>query len=374
MATGLTHTPLYDWHVAREAKVVDFAGWAMPVQYASIVAEHTATRTAAGMFDISHMGRFRFRGAGAAAFLDRIVTRRVSDLPRGGIRYSLVVNEEGGILDDVLVYHLENAYRVSAWWMVVNAGNRRRIAAWIGEHLSGDDVSFADLTADTAMIAVQGPRAIDIAQPLTGVDLVPRKYYTGATSSMGASESADGIVSRTGYTGEDGCELILPASMAVSMWERLLAAGASRGLVAAGLGARDTLRLEAGMPLYGHELSESLNPWQAGLAFAVDLQGREFLGSAALAKLRERADLPTLVGLELQGKRVPRQHYPVLDGGQRIGEITSGTYSPTLDRPIAMAYVRPDRAAAGNELAVDIRGRAEPARVVKLPFYKRKKA
>ncbi|HRX79252.1 MAG TPA: glycine cleavage system aminomethyltransferase GcvT [Pirellulaceae bacterium] len=369
MTDSLARTPLYDWHVARNARMVDFAGWSMPVQYSSIVEEHHATRKAVGVFDISHMGRLRFDGAGADKFLDRLLTRRVIGIEQGLIRYSLVTNQAGGILDDVLVYHLADASGTPFHLLVVNASNRAKIVAWVEQHLTAaDDVKFRDQTTDTAMIAVQGPRALDALQPLVDVQLSDMKYYSGQVANIVGHA---GIVSRTGYTGEDGCELIVAAEAAHAIVERLFVNGDSLGIRPVGLGARDTLRLEAAMPLYGHELSETIDPFQAGLGFAVQFKDRDFIGATALKELKIRPNQPVRVGLEMTSKRVPREHYPVLAGGEAVGEITSGTFSPTLERPIAMAYVQPKAAELGTELTVDIRGRAEVARVVTLPFYQR---
>ena len=350
--------------------MVDFAGWSMPVQYSSIVEEHNATRNAVGVFDISHMGRLRFEGAGAAGFLDRLLTRRVVGIDLGLIRYSLVTNETGGILDDVLVYHLADAGGKPFHLLVVNASNRAKIVGWIERHLpDSEGVTFHDQTVETAMIAVQGPHALNALQPLVDVRLVDMQYYSGQVAQVAGHA---GIVSRTGYTGEDGCELIVAAEDALAVVERLFVQGESLGIRPVGLGARDTLRLEAAMPLYGHELSEAIDPFQAGLGFAVQFKGRDFIGADALKELKSRADAPQRIGLEMASKRVPREHYPVLANGETVGEITSGTFSPTLERPIAMAYVQPTAAKVGTELTVDIRGRAEPARVVALPFYQRK--
>lgn len=363
----LAKTPLHDWHAAHQGKMVDFAGWSMPVLYSSIVEEHQAARTSAGLFDISHMGRLRFDGEGSAAFLDRLLTRRVADMSVGKIRYSLVTNEAGGILDDVLVYHLQEANGTSFHLLVVNASNREKIIAWVQRHLStAKEVSFRDITFDTAMIAVQGPQALNIAQPFVGEPLGAFGNYCGANTTIA---NQVGIASRTGYTGEDGCELILPADCALNLWEQLLKAGGKP----VGLGARDTLRLEAAMPLYGHELSEQINPYQAGLSFAVNLANREFLGRDALSRFQGDPSLPHRIGLELVSKRVPREHFPVFQGDAVIGEVTSGTFSPTLQKSIAMAYVPPGSATVGTELAIDIRGSRESARVVTLPFYTRSK-
>ncbi len=370
MTTPLLETPLHDWHAAHGGKLVDFAGWSMPVHYGSIVAEHQATRTAGGLFDVSHMGRLKFAGQGAGVFLEGLLTRRVADMAVGQIRYGLVTNEAGGILDDVLVYRfVERGEPVH--FLVVNASNRAKILNWIRFRLSGrDDVLLNDLTRDTAMIAVQGPRALQLAQPLVAADLASIKYYHGIQAEIAGMPA---LVSRTGYTGEDGVELTVPAEAAVGVWEKLLTAGAAQGVKAAGLGARDTLRLEAAMPLYGHELTEEINPLEAGLGFAVNLDGRMFPGRDALARIKQSPLARARVGLELAGKRVPREHYPILDATKSpVGEVTSGTFSPTFDKPIAMGYVRSGASQPGTELFVDIRGQTEPARVVKLPFYRRK--
>jgi aminomethyltransferase len=345
--------------------MVDFAGWSMPVQYTSIVAEHTATRSAATLFDISHMGRLRFDGPGATGFLDSLVTRRVTDQKPGQVRYSLVTSESGGILDDVLVYRLADAGGGSYWLMVVNASNRTKIVQFIEQHLPlASDVLFTDVTFDWAMIAVQGPQASALVQPLVELPVDTLKYYQAAETRIAGH---GGIVSRTGYTGEDGYELILGARAIEGVWQSLVDAGATP----AGLGARDTLRLEAGMPLYGHELSESIDPFQAGLDFAVNLERRVFSGSEALTRLQQQTGRSQRIGLTMTGKRVPREGYPIVAAGQVVGSVTSGTFSPTLECPIAMGYVQPEYAKFDTELAIDIRGRAEPARVVPLPFYRR---
>jgi aminomethyltransferase len=376
MTSSLARTPIYPWHASHSGRMVDFAGWSMPLQYTSIVAEHHATRTAAGLFDVSHMGRIRLAGPQAESLLDHLVTRRIATLAPGQIRYALVTNEAGGILDDVLVYHLQDRRGGRPYYqLVVNANNRQKIVGWIDAHRPANaDVEIVDQTLDTAMIAVQGPRAMEILRRLgvtdpAGFDPAGLKYYTGADIELA---HAPAIVSRTGYTGEDGCELIVPAAAALDVWQGLLEAGESTGAVAAGLGCRDTLRLEAAMPLYGHELSEQINPFQAGLGFAVDLEDRSFPGRDALVKLRGDKNQPRRVGWELAGRRAAREGYAVLAGGERVGHVTSGTFSPTLDRPIAMGYCRPEWAEAATEVSIDIRGRGERARVVKLPFYRRR--
>lgn len=380
----LLKTPLFDWHVAHGGRMVEFGGWSMPVQYTSIVDEHQATRTAVGVFDISHMGRLQFFGPNVGQFLDSICTRRVVDMKRHQVRYSLVCNAAGGILDDVLVYAGVPG-EPGAYTMVVNASNREKIVDWLRAQHSAwsnwsekdDQLSFRDNTRRTAMFAVQGPKALELLQPFfhandswPGLDLASMKYYHVSSGFFGNTGVA---VSRTGYTGEDGFEIICDCNMAADLWEQATNAAEAVGGMACGLGARDTLRLEAAMPLYGHELSESINPFQAGLGFAVNLEGREFIGQEALTRFAADKSQPVRVGLQLDGKRVPRQGCAVLQGEETVGEVTSGTFSPTFERPVAMAYVRPSAQAVGTRLAVDIRGTQHAAVVVPLPFYERGK-
>ena len=350
--------------------MVDFAGWSMPVQYTSIADEHNATRNAAGVFDISHMGRLRFEGTGVAEFLDSVVTRRVADLKPNQIRYALVCQDDGGILDDVLVY-AGSPDGTRPYSMVVNASNREKIVAWLKDRLP-TSVTLIDDTKQTAMIAVQGPAAIAAVQPFVEVatPIASMRYYTCANARF---DGADVLISRTGYTGEDGVEIICEASRGQAIWDRVMGAVQPVGGIAAGLGARDTLRLEAAMPLYGHELSETINPIQAGLNFAVNLKDREFIGSKALEKFAADKSQPIRIGLQLDTKRVPREGCPVLKDGEIVGEVTSGTFSLTFQRPIAMAYVKPSAQAVGTNLTVDIRGTQYPAVVVPLPFYERTK-
>lgn len=376
----MQRTPIYDWHVARKARMVDFAGWAMPVQYTSISEEHLATREACAITDISHMGRLRFEGPGAEEFLAGVLTRRMRDLRLGQIRYSLVTNEQGGILDDVLVGYYHNEYGQPFYVVVVNASNREKIVRWIGAHLSreraeapGKEVIWSDVTRLWAMFAIQGPRSVELLQPLVDEDLESLRYYKGAQVRIlhPAARRQGGIISRTGYTGEDGFELSVGAGIARDVWEALFEIGKPLGVVPTGIGARDTLRLEAGMPLYGHELTEETDPFEAGLGYACYLEGVDFPGRDALLRLRQRPPRAVRVGLKLTGRRVARQGCPVLVRGESVGCVTSGTFSPTLQESIAMAYVRPDGLSPGTEVSVDVRGRQEPARVTTLPFYRR---
>jgi aminomethyltransferase len=378
----MERTPLYEWHVAHGARMVEFAGWSMPLQYSSIVAEHTATRAACGIADISHMGRLRFEGPGAEEFLAALLTRRMRDLRQGQIRYSLVTNDAGGILDDVLVGYYHDEFGQPFYVVVVNASNREKIVRWIESHLPqsraearGQEVVWSDVTRLWAMFAIQGPQSVELLQPLVDADLEGMRYYKGAQVRIlhPAARRQGGIISRTGYTGEDGFELSVGASVARDVWEVLMERGKPLGLVPTGIGARDTLRLEAGMPLYGHELTEQIDPFRAGLGFACYLRGVDFPGRDALLQMEQHAPSAVRVGLELTGRRVPRQDCGVLSNDDEAGRITSGTFSPTLQKSIAMAYVRPEFSTLGTELEVDIRGHRESARVASLPFYRRKR-
>lgn len=366
MNEPLLHTACHDWHASHGARMVDFAGWEMPVQYTTIVEEHHAVRRAAGLFDIAHMGRIRFTGPDAERFLNHLVTNDVSRLEPGQICYALMTNEAGGVLDDVLVYRLPGFHL-----LVVNASNRAKILAWIEGRHAAFDVQVEDLTVPQFMLALQGPKAEQILQPLVNLDLASLRYYYGASAQVMEEQ---GIVSRTGYTGEDGFEVILPAAKGVLFWKILIEAGHAAGLRPAGLACRDTLRLEAAMPLYGHELNETIDPFTAGLGFAVKLDAHDFIGHAALTAAKANAQRQRRVGLELTGKRIAREGAELYVGEQKVGRVTSGTFSPTLDKSIAMAYIDPGSATPGTSVEVDIRGKRESARVVKLPFYKRASA
>lgn len=350
--------------------MAEFAGYDMPIQYSGIVSEHEATRKNAGLYDISHMGRLRFDGPRADQLLDHLLTRRVMDMQTGQVRYSLMCNEEGGILDDVLVSCLESPSGRNYFLLVVNAGNRAKIVKWIQPHLQDfPDVEFHDTTPWTTMIAVQGPKALELCKPLLPASVFSLgNYKARVTEQM----SKPVIVSRTGYTGEDGFELIVRNEDALRVWENLSLTGRNFGLLPCGLGARDTLRLEAAMPLYGHELDESINPFQAGLDFAVQLKDRSFIGSDSLRKIKESGTATVRVGLALDGRRAARQGSEILDSDSRsVGVICSGSFSPTLQYPIAMAYLPSSMAAVGTHLQVDIRGSKVDSKIVPLPFYKR---
>ncbi len=382
--TAIKHTPLSDWHENNGGRMVDFAGWSMPVQYQSVIQEHHQTRNSVGVFDVSHMGRFFFYGTNVGQWIDGLMTRRIAGVDAGKIRYSLVTNEDGMILDDVLVYHLDchpedadtfpptEADGKSFYMVVVNAGNREKLANWFRSHIpDGSDIRLDDRTEESAMIAVQGPKANGIIASMATLDPESLAYYTGAVAKI---DDQWAIVSRTGYTGEDGCELILNASVAESLWSKIAEEAQAVGGGVSGLAARDTLRLEAGMPLYGHELSEQINAASTGLNFAINTKGRTFCGDVAIAKSKEAATDPVRVGLELEGRRPAREGCPVLVDQMHIGELTSGTLSPTLEKPIAMAYLSPEFSTVGTKVEVDIRGKTHAATVVALPFYQRPKS
>jgi aminomethyltransferase len=339
--------------------MVDFAGWDMPIQYTSIIEENQAVRRAAGVFDISHMGRLSFAGPDSLAFIQSTYTNNAATLKDGQVRYGLVCNSNGGIRDDVVVYRWPYGYA-----MVVNASNRLKIVSWLAEHKGQSNVEVSDRTLETCMVAVQGPKAVELCRGLTPAEADKLGYYFATPTTYKGKAC---IVSRTGYTGEDGLEFMVGAGQGIELWDELVA----RGARPCGLGARDTLRLEAAMPLYGHELSEEIDPLQAGLSWAVKWDKGDFIGREALLRRRNDASRRLRVGVELEGKRIAREGATVSAKGQPVGQLTSGTFSPTLERVIGMAYVDPPLAAPGTALDVDIRGKPAPGRVVPLPFYKR---
>lgn len=437
---GLARTPLHDRHVAARATMVPYAGWSMPVKFTSDVAEHNAVRSAAGLFDISHMAQISVSGPDAAAFLDHALAGRMSSLQPLQSRYTMLLAPNAGIVDDLIVTntHLpgegtlgQDGATPTEFLIVANAGNRAAVVTALTDRLLlctdlADRYDVEVTETHRALIAVQGPRAEDILaeliragrltlNPAAGVDLATLRYYRSAPATLTPAPTepnpepnpeanpaastepstdahrvanpapttqptdveagVDVLVSRTGYTGEDGFEISLPASAAGDLWDALIAAGHPFGLLPAGLAARDTLRLEAGMPLYGHELTLATYPFQAGLGRIVATSKADFIGrDAYLLAQQEDADAPVLVGLSLTGRRAARAGYPVLDAaGGPVGQVTSGVLSPTLGHPIAMAYVPPSSAREGTVLQVDVRGTALPATVVPMPFYRRAK-
>jgi aminomethyltransferase len=360
MAEGtLRRTPLYDEHRAAGARLVPFAGWQMPVQYERVKAEHEAVRTGAGLFDVSHMGEVVFRGPDAEKAVQRLVTRDVGRLETGQAGYAAVCHESGGTVDDVLVYKNPDDFLV-----VINAANREKDVAHFRGHTGDLDVEVADESDDWALLALQGPRAADILQNFTQTDLSGLRYYRYA---VGEVDGFYTVISRTGYTGEDGFELYVRPDDAAPLWRRFVGAGA----VPAGLGARDTLRLEAGMCLYGNELDEETTPLEAGIEFAVHLdKGEPFVGQEALRREKEEGLRKRLVGFRVEGRGIARQGHPVAVGGEALGTVTSGTLSPTLGEAIGLALVAP---GVEDSFDVVIRDRPVPARAVPLPFYKREK-
>lgn len=361
-AEGLLRTPLYDWHHTHGSRLVEFGGWSMPVQYSTIVEEHQAVRQRVGLFDISHMGRLDFEGPDAEEWLEFVTTNHVAKLAPGQIQYSLTVDDKGGVLDDILVYRRDDGLAV-----VCNASNRLKVIGQFERHRGGFDARLVDRTLDTAMIAVQGPAGLATAQRHFDTPLTDVGYYRCVS---GCILGADAVASRTGYTGEDGFELIVPNDKAEAIWNALMDAGRVFGILPCGLGARDTLRFEAAMPLYGHEMDETVNPYAAGLGWAVKLGKGEFVGRDALRK--HKADPGrTRIGLALDGKRIARQGCVVKADGAPAGVVTSGTFAPTVGQSLAMALIRPDALKPGVELSVDVRGRDESARIAPLPFYRR---
>ena len=373
------YTALYEQHKIAGASFTDFGGWQMPLKYSSELAEHHAVRNAAGLFDLSHMGEVWVTGPDAAAFLDYALAGKLSAVAVGKAKYSLICQEDGGIIDDLISYRrAEDKYLV-----VPNAGNAAVVAAALAERAAGFDVVVDDVSAETSLIAVQGPNAEAILLTLVPADqhslVTELKYYAAVEVGITVNGTVqDLLLARTGYTGEDGFEIYVPNEDAAGLWDALLEAGAGHGLIPAGLACRDSLRLEAGMPLYGNELSREGNPYAAGLGAVVSLKKEsDFVGKAVLAELKELGAGSTsgrrLVGLKGLGRRAGRSHYPVLKDGNVVGEVTSGQPSPTLGYPIAMAYVDVEHSEPGTALDIDLRGKAEPFEVVALPFYKRQK-
>jgi aminomethyltransferase len=362
MADALRDTPLSGWHAAHGARMVAFAGFRMPVQYERGIQEEVrAVRNRSGLFDLCHMGRLVLRGARRVEAADHVVSQNVAKIPEGAIRYALLCTPEGTVVDDVLVYR--DAAEVH---VVINASGREVDDAWFRERTRGFDVSIENVSDAQTMLALQGPLSAGVLAKVCDADLATLKYYRFTRGRL--LRSIPSLVSRTGYTGEDGFELFFPVKDALRVWEALLAAGGEP----IGLGARDVCRTEAGMPLYGHEINREITPLEARLDFGVDLD-KPFVGRDALVALRERGIPRRLVALEVEGRRVPREGCRVLREGEDVGFVTSGTFSPTLDRPIAMALVATAHAASGTALEVDVRGHAVPARVDELPFYSRKR-
>ena len=358
-------TPLYDCHLSGSATIVPFAGYLLPVQYPTgIITEHNAVRQAAGLFDVSHMGEVAFSGSDALKNLNYLLTNDFTSMVDGQVRYSVMCNEQGGCVDDLIVYKINE----EKYWVVVNASNRHKDVEWMHANVSGN-VVVEDISDSIAQLALQGPLAKEILLQLVSEDDLPTKYYTFHEEVMIGGLKC--LISQTGYTGESGYEIYLSHEEAPLLWDILLATGKDKGLIPCGLGARDTLRLEAAMPLYGHEMDDRISPLETGLNFAVKMKKADFIGKKAL----EERGAPAIkrIGLRITGRGIAREHQDVYADDALIGHTTSGSHAPFLKYPIAMAMVSFDSAPVGSQVQIDVRGRRVTAEVVTLPFYKREK-
>ena len=360
-------TPLVEAHRALGAKLIEFGGWLMPVQYGSIIEEHRTVRERVGLFDLSHMGELYVEGPEAGQALNRALVSEPSALAIGRAQYSMICAPDGGVIDDLIVYRLAE----TRFLVVANASNASVVSDALVERLEGFRAVLDDRSLATGLLAVQGPRSVEVLSPLTDIDLGALRYYA---AEEGAVAGIPAVVARTGYTGEDGFEVFVDWARGPEVWAAIAAAGEGAGVMACGLGARDTLRLEAGMPLYGNELDRDTNPFEAGLGRVVKLdKPGDFVGRDALAKAAADGPEKQLVGMVVTGRGIARHGYPLDADGKRTGVVTSGTQSPTLGKPIAMGYVAPGDAEPGTILAVEIREQPVAAEVVPLPFYKRPK-
>lgn len=373
----MQRTPLTEWHRAAGAKLVDFAGWEMPLSYSGVIDEHETVRRSAGLFDISHMGRIAVEGAGAEAFLQRVVTRNLARMADGSARYALACNEAGGVLDDVVVYRRT----AQQFLVVVNASNRPKMLAWFQQQAAqspqpagksgAGGAQIHDLSDAIAMIAVQGPKALGLLESMTkvqdGTRLTGMKRWTVKQAVINGAEL---LLATTGYTGEPGVELFVDAARATAIWEAVLTAGKPLGVKPIGLGARDTLRLEMGYSLYGHELDDTITPLEAGLDWAVDLEGKEFIGCKALRTQQAAGLSRRMTAFALPDRAVPRQGYRLMHEGQAVGVVTSGNVSPMLQRGIGLGFLPPNLSGLGRTIEVEIRSRTHTATIVPLPFYK----
>ena len=362
---AIHQTPLHERHEALGARLIEFGGWLMPVQYSGILEEHRAVRERAGLFDLSHMGELFVTGEDAGRALAYALVTNPPTLREGRAQYSMICAPDGGVIDDLIVYRLGP----EGYLVVANASNAHVVSDALAARLDGFKAVLDDRSLATALCAIQGPRSVEILTPLTDIDLGALRYYAIAEGTVAGIKA---LVARTGYTGEDGFEVFVDTARAEELWDALFAAGQGAGLLPIGLGARDTLRLEAGMPLYGNELDRETTPFDAGLGRVVKLEKPDdFVGRAALEKVAETGPSKRLVGLVMQGRGIARHGYPVHAGDRSTGVITSGTQSPTLGKAIAMAYVAPEDCETGTILEVEIRDQRVPAEVVDLPFYRR---
>lgn len=360
----LQRTPLYASHVAAGARMVEFGGWEMPVQYTGIIDEHNAVRNAAGLFDISHMGEFEVRGRQALDFLQYVITQDIAAIPEGQSNYGLLCRPDAGIVDDVFVYHLPDMYLV-----VVNASNIDKDFAWMQQYASHFDVDFRNASAEYAMLALQGPAAESILAQCSDIDAAGLAFH-GVTRGKALGD-IPALIARTGYTGEDGFELFVAPEYASRLWDGLLAAGQAAGLKPAGLGARDSLRFEACLALYGHEIADDINPYEARLGWVVKLNKGEFVGSQKLAKIKQMGTTRRLVGFEIVGRGIARGDYEIRSAeGEKLGYVTTGMPSPTLGKPLGMGYVPLAYAGEGKEFDIIVRDKPVRAKAIKMPFYK----
>ncbi|PLR76483.1 glycine cleavage system protein T [Bacillus sp. V3-13] len=364
----LKRTPLFKLYKEYGAKTIDFGGWDLPVQFSSIKEEHEAVRSRAGLFDVSHMGEIEVKGKNSRAYLQKMMTNDVEKLKNGAAQYSAMCYETGGTVDDLLVYKLDDDH----YLLVVNAANIEKDYKWLTDHLI-EGVELTNVSETTAQLALQGPLAQSVLQKLAGnVDLSEIGFFKFKQDVDLNGKKA--LVSRTGYTGEDGFEIYCRAEDAAALWNEILAAGKEEGVVPCGLGARDTLRFEANLPLYGQELSAQISPLEAGIGFAVKLNKQaDFIGKEALLKQKENGLPRKLVGVEMIDRGIPRHGYPVYKGEEKIGEVTTGTQSPTLKKNIGLALIAAEHAQSGNHVEIEIRGKRLKAQVAATPFYKREK-
>jgi aminomethyltransferase len=363
--SSLLRTPLFDLAQEQKARFTAFSGWEMPVQYSGLKLEHQAVRSRVGMFDISHMGKFTFVGNDLITTLQTLVPSDLSRLQTGQAQYTVLLNPEGGIVDDIIFYYQgETETRQQRGLAIVNAGTTAKDKAWILDHLEASSVVMTDISNQQALIALQGRQAAEILQSLVTADLTAMSAFTHQEVTI---EGQAAFIARTGYTGEDGFEIMLEPEAAKKLWQSFQEAG----VVPCGLGARDTLRLEAAMSLYGQEIDETISPWEAGLGWIVHLQTKgDFIGRSVLEQQKAEGIKRRLVGLEMEGRYIARHGYRVIFEGKTVGEITSGTLAPTLEKAIALAYVPKSLSQLGQQLEVEIRGKAYPAKVVKKPFYR----
>ncbi|BCL36035.1 glycine cleavage system aminomethyltransferase GcvT [Nostoc sp. MS1] len=361
----LGRTPLYQLGVELKARLTSFGGWEMPVQFSGITREHEAVRTAAGMFDISHMGKFTLQGKNVISQLQGLVPSDLSRLQPGQAQYTVLLNPQGGIIDDIIVYYQgEDSNGTQQAFIIVNAATTNKDKAWILQHLDQNQVQFQDLSPTKVLIALQGPKAINYLQPFVKVDLQPIPAFGHLETTI---LDKPAFIARTGYTGEDGFEVLVDPEVGVDLWRSLYNAG----VIPCGLGARDTLRLEAAMALYGQDIDDTTTPLEAGLGWLVHLDTKgDFIGRSVLEQQKATGVQRRLIGLQTQGRNIARHGYQVLSQGKVVGEVTSGTLSPTLGYPVALAYVPAKLAKVGQQLEVEIRGKAYPAVVVKRPFYR----